>query len=135
VIALGDTVRVPIHLADAQDLAALRLAVHFTPGTVEVVAVEAGPFYSDLGGFIFFSAIRNSEGRFLADLTWNVEYNGNQRVGTQADGGGIVAYASLRGVDTGATGAAFEADSSFGLDMFANMRSCSLRAGEITVQP
>jgi hypothetical protein len=38
-------------------------------------------------------------------------------------------------VDAGAVQAAFEADSTFGLDMFANMRSCSLRAGEITVQP
>jgi hypothetical protein len=135
VIALGDTVRVPIHLADAQDLGALRLAVHFTPGTVEVVSVEAGPFYSERGGFIFFSTIRNSDGRFLADLTWSVEYNGNERVGTQADGGGIVAFAALRGVDAGAVQAQFEADSTFGLDMFANMRSCSLRAGEIEVQP
>jgi hypothetical protein len=99
------------------------------------VSVEAGPFYSDLGGFIFFSTIRNSEGRFLADLTWSVEYNGNERVGTQADGGGIVAFAALRGVDAGAVQAQFEADSTFGLDMFANMRACSLRAGEIEVQP
>jgi hypothetical protein len=135
VIALGDTVRVPIYLADAQDLAALRLAIHFTPGTVEVVAVEAGPFYSERGGFIFFSTIRNSEGRFWADLTWSVEYNGDERTGTQADGGGIVAYAALRGVDAGAMQAGFDVDSTFGLDMFANMRSCSLRAGEITVEP
>jgi hypothetical protein len=64
-----------------------------------------------------------------------VEYAGNVRVGTEADGGGIVAYASLRGVDTGAVQAEFESDSTLGLDVFANMRPCSLRAGEITVQP
>jgi hypothetical protein len=102
---------------------------------VEVTAVEAGPFYTNHGGFIFFSSIRNSEGRFLADLTWTVEYAGNVRVGTEADGGGVVAYASLRGVDTGAVQAEFETDSTFGLDVLANMRPCSLRAGEITVQP
>ena len=133
-VSLGDTIRVPISLAYAQDLAALRLFVRFTPGAVEVVAVEAGPFYTDNRGFIFFSNIRNSVGQFLADLTWSIEYNGDVRIGTQADGSGIVAWAKLRGVDNGGMQATFDRDSSFGLDMFSNTRICSLKAGVIAVE-
>ncbi|RPH95980.1 hypothetical protein EHM69_02570 [candidate division KSB1 bacterium] len=134
-IGIGDTVRLPIWITNAQDLAALRLGISFTSGTVEVVAVDEGPFYTNNGGFIIFSNIRNSEGFFVADLTWTIQYQGNQRIGTAADGSGIVAYARLRGVDSGPVEARFRADSTFGLDVFAQTRACSLRAGVIEVQP
>jgi len=134
-LGVGDTVRVPIYVEDVQDLAALRIAMTFLPGSVEVVAMDEGPFYAERNGFIFFSDIRNPSGKVFADLTWTIEYNGNVRIGTDADGGGIALYARLRGLETGEVYAAFDADSSFGLDMYAAARACSLRAGTITVGP
>lgn len=135
VIGLGDTILLPIYLANAEDLAALRFGIEFSTGRVEVVAVEPGPFYTDREGFIFFNSIRNGEGIFYTDLTWTIEYEGDERVGTQADGDGIIAFAALRGLDNGSVQATFDADSTFGLDIFSNTRVCSLRAGNIVVQP
>lgn len=134
-LAVGDTVRLPIYIQDAQDLAALHFKLTFTVGSVEVVAIEEGPFYTNRRGFIIFSGIRNSVGEAVADLTWSITYSGNQRVGTDADGGGIVAYARLRGLDAGPVNAALAADSTYGLDIFANVRACSLRAGQVDVRP
>jgi hypothetical protein len=134
-LALGDTMLLPIYVNDALDLAALRVGITYAPGSVEVIAVEEGPFYSDHRGFVFFSSIRNGSGQLFVDLTWHINYVNDQRTGTDADGSGIVAYARLRGVTPGATLAAFTPDSSFGLDIFSNVRACSLRAGNVEVRP
>jgi hypothetical protein len=134
-VGMGDTIALPILIRDVQDLAALRFGFTFDPGSMEVLAVEAGPFYTNHRGFIFFQDIRNSTGRVYADLTWNISYNGNVRTGTDADGSGIVAYARLRGLTGGNSHTAFIADSSFALDIFSTQRACSLRAGQITVLP
>lgn len=134
-IALGDTVRLPIYVADVEDLAALHLGLSFEPGGVELIDVEEGPFYSQKQGFIFFDDIRNSSGAAYADMTWSILFQNGQRTGTDADGGGIVAYARLRGLTTGDAHFAFLADSSFALDVYAVARSCSLRAGTVEVGP
>jgi hypothetical protein len=134
-VGLGDTVRLPIIVTNVQDLAALRLGIGFQPGSVEVIAVDEGPFYADNHGFMFFSTIRNSSGELYADLTWAIEFSGDLRIGTEADGGGVVAYAKLRGLETGPVSAVFLPDSCFGLDMYATARTCSLRAGIINVGP
>jgi hypothetical protein len=134
-VGLGDTVDLPVYIRDARDLAALRFGFSFDPGSLEVLSLEPGPFYTGHRGFIFFQDIRNSDGDVYSDLTWTITYNGNTRTGTDADGSGIVAYARLRGLSGGNTHAVFISDSSFALDMFAVQRACSLRAGQITVLP
>ncbi len=134
-IPVGDTIQLPIRIVDAENLAGLRFGITFETGMVEVVSVDEGPFFTDRRGFIFFSDIRNSEGVFIVDMTWNVDYDGNRQVNTDADGSGIVAYARLRGLEMGEVDMAFNPDSTYGLDMFANMRACSLSAGSIEVRP
>ncbi|MBU0509243.1 hypothetical protein KKH27_10445 [bacterium] len=134
-VGLGDTILLPIRLRDAEDLAGLRIGITFQTGMIEVVSVDEGPFFTGRRGFIFFDAIRNSEGYFLADISWNIDYQGNQQIGTDADGEGIVAYARLRGLEIGEAHFTFDADSTFGLDMFGNVRTCGLSAGNIEVWP
>ncbi len=127
-LALGDTVRVPIVVDNAIDLAALRLTLDFTPGSLEILALDEGPFYSARGGFLFFRDIRNSTGRLVADLAWSITYEDGEAQGTAAGGAGVVAYATLRGVSPGVCALGFDADSSFALDIFALQHACSLRA-------
>jgi hypothetical protein len=134
-VGLGDTVNLPIWIAGAQDVAALRFGFSFTAGSMELISIEEGPFFRDHNGFIFFQTLRNVIGEGFADLTWNINFSGNQRTGTDADGSGIVAYARLRGLNPGATQTVFITDSSFALGIFAEQRSCSLRAGNVLVQP
>lgn len=134
-VAVGDTISLPLRITNALDLAALRFGISLIPGSVELISVDAGPFYSDHDGFIFFQDIRPSEGTLYTDLTWSIQYNGNLRTGTHADGNGIVAYARLKGLTAGGTGASFVSDSSFALDVLATQRPCSLRAGTLTVVP
>lgn len=134
-LPLGDTVTVPVHLEAANDLAALQYSLELPEGNIEVVAVRSGPFYDNNDGFNFFRNIQNSHNRVTNTMTWVIQYNGDTRVGTRADGAGVVAYLDLRGLAPGSAGAVFDADSTFGLDMFAQMRSCSLRAGTLTVIP
>lgn len=134
-IILGDTAIVPIHLEAADNLAALQYSLVFEEGNIEVIGITEGPFFDDNEGFNFFRNIQNGDNRVTNAMTWVIEYNGNDRVGTDADGDGIVAYLQIRGLAPGSAGAAFDADSTFGLDMFAQMRACSLRTGIITVLP
>ncbi len=134
-ITLGDTVLVPINIEAASDLAALQYSVTFAEGNVEVVGITEGPFFDDNDGFNFFRSIENGDNRVTNAMTWVIAYDGNDRVGTDADGDGIVAYLELRGLAPGSAGAAFDADSSYGLDMFAQVRACSLRTGNINVIP
>lgn len=134
-VTLGDTIRLPIYVNNAVDLAALRVGLTFAPGSMEVIAIEEGPFYSDHRGFIFFSSIRNSTGECFADLTWHINYVNGVRTGTDADGSGVLAYARLRGLNPGATQTSFYADSTFGLDVLSAARICSLRAGNVEVVP
>jgi len=134
-IALGDTAQIPVHLENANDLAALQYALEFTNGNVEIVGINEGAFFDDHQGFNFFRNIAAADNRLTNAMTWTIQYSGNERVGTMADGEGVVAYLELRGLEPGTTGAAFDADSTFGLDIFAVTRSCSLRVGAITVLP
>ncbi len=134
-LMLGDTTLIPVNLEAASDLAALQYSITFAEGNIEIVGITAGPFFDDNEGFNFFRNIQNGDNRATNAMTWVIEYNGNARVGTDADGNGVVAYLQLRGLAPGSAGAAFDADSTFGLDMFAQMRSCSLRTGIITVIP
>jgi len=134
-LSLGDTIVVPVTIEAASDLSALQYAIEFTAGNVEIVGISEGPFFDDNEGFNFFRAIANGDNRLTNTMTWVIEYDGNERIGTHADGSGVVAYLELRGLEPGSAGAEFVADSSFGLDMFAQMRACSLRAGAITVIP
>jgi len=134
-VALGDTMRLPIYVSGVQDLAALHFGMVFQPGALELIDVKEGPFYLQNDGFIFFSNIRNSSGQADADMTWNILYQNGARIGTDADGGGIVAYVILRGLTNGDAQFTFSSDSSFALDMFAVMHSCSLRAGTVQVGP
>ncbi|MCB9357661.1 MAG: hypothetical protein H6505_03720 [Calditrichaeota bacterium] len=134
-ISLGDTVNVPVHLESATDLAALQYSLEFTAGNIEIVGVSEGPFFDNNDGFNFFRDIQNADNRLTNAMTWAIEYDGNTRVGTRADGDGIVAYLELRGLAPGSAGAVFVADSTFGLDMYAQARICSLRVGTLTVTP
>lgn len=134
-IVIGDTAIVPIHLEAADNLAALQYSLTFAEGNIEVVGISEGPFFDENEGFNFFRNIQNGDNRVTNAMTWVIEYNGNTRVGTDADGDGVVAYLQLRGLAPGSAGAAFDADSTFGLDMFAQARTCSLRTGTITVLP
>ncbi|MBK6765453.1 MAG: hypothetical protein IPG71_03755 [bacterium] len=134
-LTLGDTVLVPVTIDAASDLAALQYSIVFSEGNIEILGISEGPFFDDNEGFNFFRAIANGDNRLTNTMTWVIEYNGNERIGTNADGSGVVAYLELRGLEPGPAGAEFAADSTFGLDMFAQMRTCSLRAGLITVIP
>jgi hypothetical protein len=134
-ITLGDTVRLPLYILDAADLAALHVGISFQPGSVEVVELEQGPFYTDNGGFMFFNNIENSTGRVIADWTWSILYQGGQRTGTDANGDGIVAYIVLRGLSAGDAHFAFVTDSSYALDAFGQERTCRLVAGTIEIHP
>lgn len=134
-ITLGDTMLVPVHLEAAEDLAAMQYRLDFAEGNVEIVGVHEGPFYTENNGFNFFRDIRNGTSQVTNAMTWVIAYNGNTRTGTDADGDGVIAILELRGLAPGSAGAALDADSTFGLDMFAQMRSCSLRTGTITVIP
>ncbi|MCB1060457.1 MAG: hypothetical protein KDB65_09510 [Calditrichaeota bacterium] len=134
-INIGDTVLVPVNIEAANDLAALQYSITFAEGNVEIIGITEGPFFDDNDGFNFFRGIQNGDFRVTNTLTWIIEYSGDTRVGTNADGDGVVAYLELRGLAPGSAGAAFDADSTFGLDMFAQARSCSLRTGNITVLP
>ncbi len=134
-IALGDTALIPVHIEAANDLAALQYALTFSSGNVEIVGITEGAFFDDHQGFNFFRNIAHADNRLTNAMTWAIEYNGNERVGTAADGEGVLAYLELRGLEPGATGAAFDPDSTFGLDMLAHARTCSLRVGTITVTP
>jgi hypothetical protein len=134
-IPVGDTVLVPVNIEAANDLAALQYSITFAEGNVEIVGVSEGAFFDNNEGFNFFRAIQNGDFRVTNTITWIIEYDGDTRVGTAADGDGVVAYLELRGLAPGSAGAAFDADSTFGLDMFAQTRSCSLRTGTITVLP
>lgn len=135
VLTMGDTLQLPLFIHDAENLAALRIGIEFETGMVEVVAVEEGPFFTDRRGFIFFDDIHNSSGYFLVNLSWNIDYEGNRQVNTDADGSGIVAYARLRGLEAGQAELRFDPDSTFGLDMFGNVRSCRLTAGSVEIEP
>lgn len=134
-IGLGDTVLVPVNVESASDLAALQYSIRFAEGNIEIVRITEGPFFTGNNGFNFFRAIQNGDNRATNTMTWIIQYNGNTRVGTNADGDGVVAYLALRGLAPGSAGAVFDADSSFGLDMFAQTRLCSLRTGNVTVIP
>jgi hypothetical protein len=134
-LTLGDTILVPVNIESASDLAALQYTLTFAEGNIEIIGISEGPFFDDNEGFNFFRGIQNGDNRVTNTMTWVIEYDGNDRVGTNADGAGIVAYLELRGLAPGSAGAAFVADSTFGLDMFAHTRTCSLRTGNITVIP
>ncbi len=134
-LTLGDTILVPVNIEAASDLAALQYTVTFAEGNIEIIGISEGPFFDDNEGFNFFRGIQNGDNRVTNTMTWVIEYDGNDRVGTNADGDGIVAYLELRGLAPGSAGAAFDADSTFGLDMLAQSRTCSLRTGIITVLP
>lgn len=129
----GDTIDVPVQLSDAQDLAVLQYMLKLSSGLVEIVDVLQGPFYYENEGFQFLRDIRSGAGEVVNQMSWSIEFNGDERVGTEADGVGVVAYLSVRGLDAGVETVEFTADSTFGLDMFANVRACSLRAGNIEI--
>jgi hypothetical protein len=132
---LGDTIALSVRIAAAQDLAALRIGLQFAPGSIEVLGVDEGPFFVQQGGFVFFRDIRNSTGTVTTDMSWSINYQGSQRTGTEADGDGIVLYLRFRGLEPGSVQLTFAADSSFGLDVFAVQRACSLRAGNVNIEP
>ena len=135
VLAMGDTILLPLYVEDAENLAGLRIGIEFETGMVEVVSVDEGPFFTERRGFIFFDEIRNSAGYFLADMSWNIDYDGNRQINTDADGGGIVAYAKLRGLEAGQAELSFDPDSTFGLDMFGIVRSCRVTEGSVEILP
>ena len=94
-----------------------------------------GRFFLNNGGFAFFRDVQNSEGYFMNHMSWSIEFQGNERLGTAADGDGVVAIMRLRGIETGTVHASFVTDSTFGLDMFETVMSCSLRTGSIEIIP
>ncbi|HEY3295208.1 MAG TPA: hypothetical protein VGL38_07205 [bacterium] len=134
-VALGDSLRLPIFVEDAEDLAAMHIGLSFTPGSIEVLSIEEGPFYSQHDGFIFFSDIHNSGGQAFGDLTWNILYADSQRAGTDADGAGVVAFVKLRALSAGDAHFSFVRDSSFALDAFAVQRRFGLQTGSVQVTP
>ncbi len=134
-IALGDTAEISVHIEDAEDLAALQYTIDFADGQLEIIDITEGQFYSENSGFAFFRAIRNSRGELSNHITWNIEFDGNNPQGTDADGDGIVAIFRVRGIEPGVVLAEFSDDSTFGLDMFSVQRACSLRAGSVTISP
>ncbi len=134
-LALGDTGEVQVYLEGAEDLAALQYTLTFAEGHLEILSLEERAFYTDNNGFAFFRAIRNAHGEVSNHLTWTIEFEGNTPVGTDADGSGTLAGVIVRAIEPGEVTASFASDSTFGLDMFANQRACSLRVGSIVVQP
>jgi hypothetical protein len=142
-IAVGETSEVAIHLDGASDLAALQyklqfedtLNIHSANGAVSILDLRSGPFTSSEMSPLFFQDIRNSERYVTNEMAWTIIYDGNDRVGTTADGGGVVAILQVRGLKAGELPSAFDETDSFGLDMFAVQRTCSLRTGTITVTP
>jgi hypothetical protein len=132
---LGDTATISILVRNAEDLAALQYTLEFTVGTIEIVDLQAGSFYSANDGFAFFRGIQNSRGEVVNHMTWSIEYIGDDRVGTLADGDGVVAQLRIRGLQPGNAHTTFASDSTFGLDIYAARRTCDLSAGTIIVEP
>lgn len=134
-VGLGDTALISIYIENSTDLAALQYAFEFDVGSLEVIDLLEGEFYSTNDGFAFFRGIRNSRGQVSNYMTWSIDYAGNTRIGTAADGDGVVAQLAVRGLQPGNSHAHFAADSTFGLDMYAAPRVCDLSAGTIIVEP
>jgi hypothetical protein len=134
-IELGDTARINVYLENSTDLAALQYKFEFDVGSIEVVDLLEGPFFTGNDGFAFFRGIRNARGEVTNHMTWTIEYAGDTRVGTAADGDGVIAQLLIRGIQPGNAHAVLAADSTFGLDMYAERRTCNLTAGTIMVEP
>jgi hypothetical protein len=132
-VALGDTILLPIWLSNAQDIAALQIALNFGTDHVQILELNEGPFYSTRNGFAFLRNVDAVHGRTEVHMSWEIEVVGNERVGTNADGSGITALLQIRGLEPGIDEPAFSADSSMGLDVLGTMLSCSLRAGTVEI--
>ena len=142
-VAVGETSEVAIHLDGAVDLGALQYRLQFEDtlngnsgnGAIKILDLRAGPFSTPDMAPLFFQEIRNSERYVVNEMAWTIEYDGNTRIGTTANGGGAIALMTIRGTKAGDLPSEFDSDETFGLDMFSVQRSCSLRTGVISVTP
>lgn len=132
-MVLGDTIFLPVWLSNAKDIAALQYILDFGTNHLELLEFSEGPLYSNRGGFAFFQEVDPAHGRAGAHISWDIEVIGSERIGTQVDGEGVVAWLGLRGLAPGTDEPFFYPDSSFALDMLSVVLSCSLRAGQVEV--
>jgi hypothetical protein len=140
-MALGETTDVAIHLEGAQDLGALQyrlqfedtVGAHSANGAIHILDLRAGPFTASELAPLFFQDIRNGQ-RFISnEMAWLIEYDGNERVGTTADGSGVIAIMKVRAIREGDLPSVFDEQDSYGLDMFGVQRACSLQTGVISI--
>jgi hypothetical protein len=134
-VNVGDTIRFPITIAGAVDIAAMRVALTFSPGALEILTLDEGSFYSANGGFLFLPDVRNEAGRAVVDIAWTITYEGEEPVTTAANGDGAIIAVTLRALTPGTWPLSLDEDSSFSLDIFAVQHACSLQTGTIEVLP
>jgi len=132
--SVNSVIQYPVIIAGAQDLGGLQYQLQFDTTYLTAVDIVEGPFTLDNNHQFFYEYIYN-EWEYLENyITWQSIFQGGLLVGTQADGGGIVAYINFLTKNTGATTVSVNPDSSIFLDMFIQPIDGAFTDGHIIIQ-
>ncbi len=93
--APGDDFDLDLCIQQAQDLAGASVTLVFDPAALQIVGgaagVDPGPFFLDNGGHLFMAPVIDPvAGRILIEASWIIDYEGNEPLGTRADGDGVL---------------------------------------------
>jgi hypothetical protein len=88
-------------IASVQDLAGAAVTLHFDPRALEVAGgssgVSAGAFFQGHGGHLFMPPVVDAiAGTVRIEASWLITYAGDVALGTEADGGGVLASIRCR---------------------------------------
>jgi hypothetical protein len=86
---------VTLCIEQAQDLAGAAVTLAYDPAALQIVGgasgVDPGPFFLDNGGHLFMAPVVDTvRGRILIEASWIIDYDGDEPLGTRADGAGAL---------------------------------------------
>lgn len=82
-------------IEQAQDLAGASVTLVYDPAALQIVGgaagVDPGPFFLNNGGHLFMAPVVDPvRGRILIEASWIIDYDGDEPLGTRADGAGVL---------------------------------------------
>jgi len=90
-----ETINVKIML-NVQDLALAKFTLEYDENAIDIDSCYAGPFYNNNRGFQFIEEAGDEEGTHVVMAAWQIDYDGDIPVNTDADGYGDFATVSVK---------------------------------------
>ncbi len=136
-VSLGDTLVYDIKIEQASELHGLSINMSYDVAYIEALNFQPGPFTRDNDHMFFEIDHDRLSGQVVIDITWNVIFDTddtNLPIGTQADGGGVVALLTFKTNFSGEVAVNIDTVQSRAYDV--NVQRISMRClnGVITVE-